>query len=426
MTSRHAVPRFLLLAACLAFAGLIGAQDDPQPYDELPPDRVLYVAPGQNLDELIRKAYPERPERWPEIRDWIVDHNPHAFIDGDPARLLGDVRLRLPHASALAERQSAHGAEDEDPGFRLVFDDRFLFIDPAQSLSQLIPRVYPDHEQRWDTIIASVEENNTNVLEERDAERTLARGTRLRIPRVVETNAAGEPRRRTGPQPVVGRLTEATGAVEAIDEGGGRRELETGSAVRLGDVVETGSGADARIEFDDGERVRLRADSRARVRQWSLPDVGPGQRVVELLAGGLRAITGAIGNRRDDDYRTVTSTATLGVRGTDYALRLCADGECRDSNDSELPDGLYVGVADGEVELLNAAGEARFGANEYGFVASSDSAPERIDVAAASVVYTADELDDDGRPEPLSDRDAARDDGPSWWWATGLLLLLAL
>lgn len=423
MTRSPAVSGFLL-AVCLLFSGPAAAQESV-PYAELPPDRVLYVAPGQNLDELVRKAYPDRSERWPEIRAWIVDNNPHAFIDGDPARLLGDVRLRLPHPSVLAERQSAHVDEGHEPGFRLVFDERFLFVDPAQSLGELIPRIYPGQEPRWNAIIAAIENNNANVLERRDAERTIARGTRLRIPRVVETDATGEPRRRTEPQPVVARMTEATGRVEAIDAGGRRRALETGAAVRLGDVIETGSDAAARLEFEDGEKLRLRADSRARVRQWSLPDVGPGQRVVELLAGGLRAITGAIGNRRDDDYRTVTPTATLGVRGTDYALRLCGAGECRDTDGAELADGLYVGVADGEVELLNAGGEASLGAGEYGYVASSETAPERVDVAAATAVYTADELDESGRPEPVTD-DGADADGSSWWWAAGLLLLLAL
>lgn len=415
----------LLLAACLAFAGLAAAQGT-LPYDELPPDRVLYVAPGQHLNELVRKAYPDRSDRWSEIRSWIVSNNPHAFIDGDPTRLLGDVRLRLPHPSVLAERQSTQVESSDEPNFRLVFDERFLFVDPAQSLAELIPRVYSDHESRWDTIIAAIQENNARVLEERDAERTIDRGTRLRIPRVVETNGAGEPRRKAEPQPIVGRLMEATGPIEAIDASGHRRELEAGSAVRAGDVVETGVEATARIEFDDGERLRLRTDTRVRVNQWSLPDVGPGQRVVELLAGGLRAITGAIGNRDGDDYRTVTPTATLGVRGTDYALRLCSAGECRDTGGGELPGGLYVGVADGGIELLNAGGEARFGAGEYGFVASAETAPERIDMAAATAVYTADELGDDGRPEPLTGEDAAEGDGPSWWWGAGLLLLLAL
>jgi hypothetical protein len=76
--------------------------------------------------------------------------------------------------------------------------------------------------------------------------------------------------------------------------------------------------------------------------------------------------------------------------------------------------------------LLTAGGEARFGAGEYGFVANAATTPERIDVAAATAVYTADELDDNGQPEPVTDGEAEDADSTSWWWAAGLLLLFAL
>lgn len=396
-----------LLASALAlilWAAAGGALAETPSYDQLPDDRVLYVAPGQTLNELVRKAYPDQPDRWAEIRGWIVDHNPHAFVGGDPDRLRGDVRLALPRPSELATSQQA-GREGED--YQLVFDERFLFVNPAQSLAELVTRVYADQRGRWDSIVRAIQQRNEQAID--TAERTIERGTRLQIPNVVEKRAAP-------PQPVVGRVLQADGAVTATDAGGASRALRGGDAVRRGDRLATAPGASARVEFEDGERLTLRPDSRVRVREWSLPETGPGRRVVELLAGGLRAVSGALGNRGGDDYRTITPTATLGVRGTDYALRLCEPGECRASGGGEVPAGLYLGVAEGEVELLNAGGDSRFAAGSHGYVADADTAPVMVAAEAAPSVYRAGEME------------AAADDGesPSWWWGLGLLLLLAL
>ncbi|MDX1609430.1 MAG: FecR domain-containing protein [Halofilum sp. (in: g-proteobacteria)] len=393
--------------ALLLWVAAGGALAESPSYDHLPDDRVLYVAPGQTLDELVRKAYPDQPDRWAEIRGWIVDHNPHAFVGGDPNRLRGDVRLALPRPSELATSQQA-GREGED--YQLVFDERFLFVNPAQSLAELVTRVYADQRGRWDAIVRAIQQRNEQAIESPDAERKIARGTRLQIPNVVDKRAAP-------PQPVVGRVLEVAGAVTATDAGGDSRALRSGDTVRRGDRLASAPDASAELEFEDGERLTLRPDSRVRVREWSLPETGPGRRVVELLAGGLRAVTGAIGNRGGDDYRTITPTATLGVRGTDYALRLCEPGECRASGGGEVPAGLYLGVADGEVELLNAGGDVRFASGAYGYVADADTAPVMVAAEAAPTVYQA------GETAPAA---ADGDDGPSWWWGLGLLLLLGL
>lgn len=411
MASCIRVPAVLVLL-CLAFAPTVAAEE-VAPYGQLPADRVLYVAPGQTLDELVRRAYPERADSWARIRDWIVEQNPHAFIDADPDRLRGEVRLRLPRSSAFAARQRAERPEREQ-SFRFVFEQRYLFVDPAQTLAELVPRTYPEAPLRWGEIIEAIQKQNGRELAARDARRTIARGTRLSIPDMVEDR--GEPE----PEPIVGHVTRVSGSVRATDLLDRSRRLATGGAVRRGDRITTGADAAARIEMDDGEELRLRADSRVRLRRWSLPETGPGQRVVELLAGGLRAITGAISNRSGDDYRTVAATATMGVRGTDYALRVCEPGECTAAAGGVVPAGLYIGVAEGEVELLNAGGELRFVAGEYGYVASADVAPTRVAADSAPVLYSADE------PGAGASEAAQDQDGPSWWWAAGLLLLLAL
>jgi len=411
------LPSLALLVLLLGLVPAAVQAEDTPIYDELPDERVLYVAPGQTLGDLVRKAYPDQPELWSAIEGWIVDHNPHAFIGGDPSRLRGDVRLQLPRASAFAERQTRAPAS-RPQGFELVFDGRYLFVNPSQSLAELVPRIYPRQAGRWDAIIEAIIERNRETVTTRNTSQRLARGTRLLIPNVGEVRRqAAEPGSEPEPEPVVGEVADISGVARATDSAGRGRALEAGSAVRRGDTISTSSGTTVRIEFRDGEELHLRPDSRVRVRKWSLPDIGPGERVIGLLAGGLRAITGALGNREQDDYRTITPAATMGIRGTDYSLQLCDAGTCVNSHGETLRDGLYAGVASGEIELLNAAGDGVYGAGEYGYVAASDVAPEQVAAGNAPAAVTA------GEAEAADDDD---DSGRGWLIGIGALLLLAL
>jgi len=415
------LPSLALLVLLLGLApALIQAEDAPV-YDELPDERVLYVAPGQTLGGLVRKAYPERPELWSEIEQWIVEHNPHAFIGGDPARLRGDVRLQLPRASAFAERQT-RSSPRQAGDFELAFDGRYLFVNPSQSLAELVPRIYPEQAGRWEAIIDAIVERNTEAVSTGDTSQMIARGTRLLIPNVVETTPEQVARRESGPkpQPVVGRVVEMSGVARATDSAGRGRRLEPGSLVRRGDTLSTSSGTTVRVEFRDGEQLTLRPDSRVRVRKWSLPEVGPGQRVIGLLAGGLRAITGALGNRDEDDYRTITPAATMGIRGTDYSVQLCEAGDCANSQGESLDDGVYVGVTSGQIELLNAGGEAVYGSGEHGYVAAADVAPAHIAANDAPAAVT---VESGQSTEQVEADDGDEDGGKKWLIGIGILLL---
>ncbi|MFW5969726.1 MAG: hypothetical protein ACOCP9_03730, partial [Halofilum sp. (in: g-proteobacteria)] len=149
---------------------------------------------------------------------------------------------------------------------------------------------------------------------------------------------------------------------------------------------------------------------------------------VELLKGGLRAITGAIGNRDEDTYRTVSEQTTLGIRGTEYALRICADDECRpEGGDSEaLDEGLYVGVDKGRVSLLNESGETTVGEGQLRYVAGPASAPVEADEDVTGILYTEAEQAAQ-EDEATADSEAtaeAEDEGTSWGWILlGIVLL---
>jgi len=424
---REAIRAALLAVIAVAAAPIAVAGGSL--YDQLPDNRVLYIAPGQTLSGLVPRLYPDRHDEWAGIQKWIVEHNPQAFVDGDPARLRADVRVRLPHPSDFALHDNAGKPQPRVSGLDLRFGPRYLFVDPAQTLGELVPRVYPDQRAHWKQIIDAILARNADVLSAstRSAD-TIDRGTRLRIPRVV-----GEPDGQTAPAapppPTVGEVAARDGRLVAVDPDGKERVLGPGDAVRRGDMLHTGPDSSAEIHFADGEKVFLRPGSKVDVRDWRLPETGPGTRIVELVEGGLRAITGAISHRDGDDYRMITPNATMGVRGTDYSIRMCESGECRlgGAGAAAVPAGLYVGVAKGRVSVLNSGGYVEYSVGDYGYVAAPNITPAPADADVAQLLYPPDELDQlsaaagAGGDAPA---ESDKDDGPSWWWAVGALVVV--
>lgn len=437
-SQRAVVAPLVLILLCL---WMPAASAEEPAYDQLPDDRVLYIAPGQSLSALVQRLYPQRPGRWAEIRSWIVSNNPHAFVDGDPARLRADVRVKLPGASELAERDpySLAPAQDADADLALEFRDRYVFVDPAQSLRELVPHLYPGQRERWSEIIDAILARNDDRLADMDGDNRIDRGTRLRIPEAPAARRAtgtgtgsgsgAEPESETAPvEPVVAEVVRRSGELYAVDNADRRRELKADEPVRRGDTLHTGEAGRAEIEFRDGERVFLRPGSRMRVREWRLPETGPGTRVVELLEGGLRAITGAIGNRDADTYRTVSQQVTLGIRGTEYALRICAEDECRPdgAGSDALREGLYVGVDKGRVSLLNESGETTVEAGQLRYVAGPASAPVEAGPEVTDILYTEAEQAERAEETMAETETAAEaeDEGTHWGWVIlGIVLL---
>jgi hypothetical protein len=79
------------------------------------------------------------------------------------------------------------------------------------------------------------------------------------------------------------------------------------------------------LEFKDLTRITLRPNTVFRVDAFS--ETTPRQMVLGLLKGGLRAVTGEIAKQEPQAVRFQTNTAILGVRGTEFDLRLC-DNDC--------------------------------------------------------------------------------------------------
>jgi len=119
-----------------------------------------------------------------------------------------------------------------------------------------------------------------------------------------------------------GTVVAFKGDVQAVGAGGAGRELGKSDVVSVGDTVLTGAGGYVVIEFVDGAKATLRPDSELKIDRYAY-GTGSDGAVMNLVKGGLRAITGSIAHERPESYKVKTSVATLGVRGTEFALRIC-------------------------------------------------------------------------------------------------------
>jgi len=132
-------------------------------------------------------------------------------------------------------------------------------------------------------------------------------------------------------------LRSVTGTVFQQPAGGQVRVVPAGTELAVGDTVGTQKGAFALVVFTDGSRVALRPESAMSIRGYSFrPDDPVNDQVsMQLLKGWLRVVSGQIGKRGDQAaFQLKANDTTIGIRGTDFAVRLCAD-DCEIGTDAD-------------------------------------------------------------------------------------------
>ena len=193
-----------------------------------------------------------------------------------------------------------------------------------------------------------------------------------------------------------GRILTAAGEVTVL-RAGATVKLERNSTVETGDRIQTGSASNAQVRFTDGSIVALRPDTQFAIEAYQFvgtPDSEKDEKLLfALLRGGLRTITGLIGRNNHNAYTMRTSTATVGIRGTNFNLVVCQQ-DCRNNDGSLSRDGLYGGVLDGTIAIKNEAQERTFGKEDVFFVADAKAPVEKL---LAPPAFLRDRLDGQAR-----------------------------
>lgn len=187
----------------------------------------------------------------------------------------------------------------------------------------------------------------------------------------------------TAPAADVGRVLLAGGDTTAV-RGNENVKLSLNSLIQDRDVLRTGIASNMQVRFSDGSLISLRENSELRIEDYRFSGKEDGSEfaVFRLIKGGLRTITGLIGRTNHDNYSMRSITSTIGIRGTDYAATLC-QGDCRNSDGSTAPDGLYgrvIGQASGtnRIAVRNENFERIFGINQNFYVADARSEPQQL------------------------------------------------
>ena len=170
----------------------------------------------------------------------------------------------------------------------------------------------------------------------------------------------------------VGTVTHLSGPLFGKKADGSSRALSINSAVEQGDTLITEKRTYGRVRFTDGGEVTLRPGTVLVVENYLFDKDKPAEDSAKfgLLKGSLRAVTGQVSKRGNPSaYKMNTSSATIGVRGTTYDLRVCED------NCPGLKNGIYFVVLEGMIEVSNGGGTLTFGPGQYGYVKDDHSLP---------------------------------------------------
>ena len=233
-------------------------------------------------------------------------------------------------------------------GDEIQADIRFLYVQPGQTLHSIVRRLYPERQQDWAKLEQQIVRENPHAFINGDATKLKA-DVRLDLPRRMVV----KPRPIANKPKQVGEVILARGQAIAVGENKVSRDLDAGDGVFVGDKIITGEDGFVRLLMVDDARLDLRCYSIMVIEKYDLQSSSRSS-ILKMLQGIIRKISGKIGKWKDDVYELKTPVASVGVRGTEYALRVFQSKGCDGSVDTE-DEGLYVKVIEGLVDVHNKA-----------------------------------------------------------------------
>lgn len=174
---------------------------------------------------------------------------------------------------------------------------------------------------------------------------------------------------------VAGNVQFVKGSVQLTSAAAHSQTLQKGDAVNESDTVTTMQGASAQIRMRDGGFIVIRPDTQLKFDSFvfSGKEDGSERSFFSLIKGGIRAITGMIGQQHKSNYRIATANATIAIRGTDHETYVVVPGS---PQAAVAAVGTYNKVNLGETAVINEKGTVSVLPNQMGFAGGTDQMPQ--------------------------------------------------
>jgi FecR protein len=144
-----------------------------------------------------------------------------------------------------------------------------------------------------------------------------------------------------------------------VEKNGVMSSLQANQRIEAGSTVHTRGDGRVVLRFDDGQLAALNPNTDFRIDGYRFDAVKPelDRIAISIFRGSMRFVTGLIGGRNRSAFALKTTTATVGIRGTDFTVG--------------VQEGDYLSVTEGGVSGTNFAGTTNFVTGQAGFIASS-------------------------------------------------------
>jgi hypothetical protein len=209
-----------------------------------------------------------------------------------------------------------------------------------------------------------------------------------------------------------GSIVYAHGQASVRDATGSSRPAARGQSILAGETVLTGNGR-MQMKMADGGFIQIQPNTQFKVDayNYSGSEDGSERSFFNLLKGGIRFVTGAIGHRNKDNFRIATTVATIGIRGSAGRADLCIGGSC-----GVRPNGLYVTGNQDTLLLRNETGEVEITPGETFHTECSSCSIQQVqnppDAYAAVQSSGSDEGESEDKDESASEESvASNEDG---------------
>lgn len=169
------------------------------------------------------------------------------------------------------------------------------------------------------------------------------------------TQSIGEQMAQASGGEPAGSIDSLKGSVAAVRDGV-EVQLGAGDPIFEGDVLVTGAGSAVGIVFADDSTMSMGGDARIAIDEMVYnADAGSGSQLFDIVQGAFVFASGQIGKNNPEDVQVRTPVATIGIRGTKYAVNV--DQDLGDATVTLFEGAVVVENGAGQV-LLNSIGQS--------------------------------------------------------------------